>query len=101
MSTTSVVRSPPEDRLALWTVLTFVSAGIPSAILLGMLGVFLPRFFTHFHMQLFAIGGIAGAGADHRHPGGRPWLIGWATWTRFRTPLGRYRAWFSRRARRS
>ena len=38
-------------------MLTFVSAGIPSAILLGMLGVFLPRFFTHFHMQLFAIGG--------------------------------------------
>ena len=92
MSTASVVRSPPEDRLALWTVLTFVSAGIPSAILLGMLGVFLPRFFTHFHMQLFAIGGtLALVRTIDTLAVDLP--IGWAM-DKFRTPLGRYRAWF-------
>jgi glycoside/pentoside/hexuronide:cation symporter, GPH family len=92
VSTTSVVRSPSEDRLALGTVLTFVSAGIPSAILLGMLGVFLPRFFTHFHMQLFAIGGtLALVRTIDTLAVDLP--IGWAM-DKFRTPLGRYRTWF-------
>ena len=57
MSSTSQVRAGPSDHLSLATVLTFVSASIPSAILLSMLGVFLPRYFTHFHLPLMAIGG--------------------------------------------
>ena len=92
MSTMSVAGKPSEDRLALGTVLTFVSAGIPQAILLGMLGVFLPRFFTHFHMQLFAIGGtLALVRTIDTLAVDLP--IGWAM-DKFRTPLGRYRAWF-------
>jgi glycoside/pentoside/hexuronide:cation symporter, GPH family len=92
VSTASVVQSPSEDRLALATVLTFVSAGIPSAILLGMLGVFLPRFFTHFHMQLFAIGGtLALVRTIDTLAVDLP--IGWAM-DKITTPLGRYRTWF-------
>ena len=92
MSTTSLVEGRSADRLSLVTVLTFVSAGIPSAILLGMLGVFLPRFFTHFHMQLFAIGGtLALVRTIDTLVVDLP--IGWAM-DKVRTPLGRYRAWF-------
>ena len=92
MSEISVAEKPSEDRLALGTVLTFVSAGIPSAILLGMLGVFLPRYFTHFHMQLFAIGGtLALVRTLDTLAVDLP--IGWAM-DKVRTPLGRYRAWF-------
>jgi len=92
LSSISVAGKPSEDRLSLRTVLTFVSAGIPSAILLGMLGVFLPRFFTHFHMQLFAIGGtLALVRTLDTLAVDLP--IGWAM-DKFRTPLGRYRTWF-------
>jgi Na+/melibiose symporter-like transporter len=73
-------------------VLTFVSAGIPQAILLGMLAVFLPRFFTHFHMQLFAIGGtLALVRTIDTLAVDLP--IGWAM-DKVRTPIGRYRPWF-------
>jgi glycoside/pentoside/hexuronide:cation symporter, GPH family len=92
VSTTSVVRSPSADRLSLVTVLTFVSAGIPSAILLGMLGVFLPRYFTHFGMKLFAVGGtLALVRTIDTLAVDLP--IGWVM-DKVKTPLGRYRLWF-------
>ena len=57
-----------------------------------MLGVFLPRFFTHFHMQLFAIGGtLALVRTIDTLAVDLP--IGWAM-DKIRTPLGRYRTWF-------
>jgi Na+/melibiose symporter-like transporter len=74
------------------TVLTFVSATIPGAILLGMLGLFLPRFFTHFHMTLFAVGGtLALVRTIDTFVVDLP--IGWAM-DKFRTRFGRYRPWF-------
>jgi len=82
----------PADHLALSTVFTFVSASIPSAILLGMLGVFLPRYFTHFHLQLFAIGGTL-ALVRTVDTLGVDLPIGWAM-DRFRTRFGRYRPWY-------
>ncbi len=92
MSNTSLVGNPSQDRLSLGTVLTFVSAGIPQAILLGMLGVFLPRFFTHFHMQLLAVGGtLALVRTIDTLAVDLP--IGWLM-DKFRSPIGRYRAWF-------
>ena len=92
MSNTSPAGSPSADRLSLATVLTFVSAGIPQAILLGMLGVFLPRFFTHFSMKLFAIGGtLALVRTVDTLAVDLP--IGWAM-DKVTTPIGRYRAWF-------
>ncbi|HUO11698.1 MAG TPA: MFS transporter [Caulobacteraceae bacterium] len=92
MSSNSVAGKPPEDRLSLRTVLTFVSAGIPQAALLGMLAVFLPRFFTHFGMSLFAIGGtLALVRTVDTLAVDLP--IGWAM-DKVRTPIGRYRAWF-------
>ncbi|HEY1751267.1 MAG TPA: MFS transporter, partial [Caulobacteraceae bacterium] len=92
MSSTFAGQSPSADRLSIGTVLTFVSAGIPQAILLGMLGVFLPRFFTHFGMPLFAVGGtLALVRSIDTLAVDLP--IGWAM-DKFRTPLGRYRAWF-------
>ena len=86
-------RETVRDRLSLATVLTFVSAGIPSAILLGMLGVFLPRYFTHFpYASCFAIGGtLALVRTIDTLAVDLP--IGWAM-DKVRTPFGRYRAWF-------
>lgn len=92
MSTTSLGQSPSEERLSLPTVLTFVSPTIPSAMLLGMLGVFLPRYFTHFGMKLMAVGGaLALVRTIDTLAVDLP--IGWAM-DKFRTPIGRYRPWF-------
>jgi glycoside/pentoside/hexuronide:cation symporter, GPH family len=85
-------RAASTDHLSLATVLTFVSASIPSAILLSMLGVFLPRYFTHFHLPLLAIGAtLAGVRTIDTLAIDLP--IGWAM-DRFRTRFGRYRPWF-------
>jgi glycoside/pentoside/hexuronide:cation symporter, GPH family len=87
---------PPEDRLALGTVLTFVSAGIPSAILLGMLSLFLPRYFSHFFPNpKIALGiiGVTLAGVRSIDTLAVDLPIGWAM-DKFRSPIGRYRTWF-------
>jgi glycoside/pentoside/hexuronide:cation symporter, GPH family len=92
VSSPSAAKAAPADNLSLPLVLTFVSATIPSAILLGMLGVFLPRYFTHFGMTLFAVGGtLALVRTIDTLAVDLP--IGWAM-DKFRTPIGRYRAWF-------
>ena len=96
MSSTTVVKSPSEDRLSLVTVLTFVSAGIPQAILLGMLGLFLPRYFTHFFPNpklALALIGVTLAGVRTIDTLAVDLPIGWAM-DKVRTPFGRYRPWF-------
>jgi glycoside/pentoside/hexuronide:cation symporter, GPH family len=92
VSTTPQASAGSSDHLSLGTVLTFVSATIPGAALLGMLAVFLPRFFTHFHMTLFAVGGaLALVRTVDTFLVDLP--IGWAM-DKFRTRFGRYRPWF-------
>jgi GPH family glycoside/pentoside/hexuronide:cation symporter len=92
VSNMSQGRSGSADHLSLATVLTFVSATIPGALLLGMLAVFLPRFFTHFHMTLYAVGGtLALVRTVDTFLVDLP--IGWAM-DKFRTRFGRYRPWF-------
>jgi len=92
VSNTSQVGARSGDHLSLGTVLTFVSATIPGAALLGMLAVFLPRFFTHFHMTLYAVGGaLALVRTVDTLLVDLP--IGWAM-DKFRTRFGRYRPWF-------
>ncbi len=96
MSSTTVVKSPSEDRLSLATVLTFVSAGIPAAILLGMLGVFLPRYFSHYFPNPKTALGVIGvtlAGVRTIDTLGVDLPIGWLM-DKIRTPFGRYRPWF-------
>ncbi len=96
MSTTSVVRSPSADHLSLATVLIFVSASIPQATLLGMLGVFLPRYFTHFFPNPKAaliLIGVTLAGVRSIDTLGVDLPIGWAM-DKFSTRFGRYRPWF-------
>jgi Na+/melibiose symporter-like transporter len=78
--------------LALPTLFAFVSATIPSAILLGMLGVFLPRYFTHFHLPLLAIG-VTLAGVRTIDTLAVDLPIGWAM-DKFHTRVGRYRPWY-------
>jgi glycoside/pentoside/hexuronide:cation symporter, GPH family len=92
VSIASGTRRASSDHLSLPLVLTFVSASIPSAILLTMLGVFLPRYFTHFHLPLLAIGGtLALVRTVDTLAIDLP--IGWAM-DRWRTRIGRYRPWF-------
>jgi len=92
VSNMSQVRAGSGDHLSLGTVLTFVSATIPGAALLGMLAVFLPRFFTHYHMTLYAVGGtLALVRTVDTFLVDLP--IGWAM-DKFRTRFGRYRPWF-------
>lgn len=96
MSNTSPAAGSSADRLSLATVLTFVSAGIPSAILLGMLGLFLPRYFSHFFLNPKAALGLIGitlAGVRTIDTLAVDLPIGWAM-DKVRTPIGRYRAWF-------
>lgn len=96
MSTPSAAPAAPADHLSLATVLTFVSASIPQAILLGMLGLFLPRYFTHFfpHPKL-ALGLIGGTLALVRTVDtlAVDLPIGWAM-DKVTTRIGRYRPWF-------
>ncbi|HEX4095939.1 MAG TPA: MFS transporter [Caulobacteraceae bacterium] len=88
----SGARTASSDHLSIPLILSFVSASIPSAILLGMLGVFLPRYFTHFHLPLLAIGGtLALVRTIDTLAVDLP--IGWAM-DRFRTRFGRYRPWY-------
>src|SRR5580698_3800720 len=92
----SAAGTPPEDRLSLRTILIFVSAGIPQAILLGMLGLFLPRYFTHFfpHPKLaLALIGVTLAGVRTIDTLGVDLPIGWAM-DKFTTRFGRYRPWY-------
>ena len=90
MSHTSPAK--PADNLSLPLVFSFVSATIPSAILLGMLGVFLPRYFTHFHLKLLAVGGtLALVRSIDTLAVDLP--IGWAM-DKTRTRFGRYRPWY-------
>jgi Na+/melibiose symporter-like transporter len=96
VSSTSEVRGPSADRLSLVTVLIFVSAGIPQAILLGMLGLFLPRYFTHFFPNpklALALIGVTLAGVRTIDTLAVDLPIGWAM-DRFHTRFGRYRPWF-------
>jgi Na+/melibiose symporter-like transporter len=96
VSTTSLVEGRSADRLSLVTVLTYVSSGIPSAMLLGMLAVFLPRYFTHFFPNpktaLITIG-VTLAGVRTIDTLGVDLPIGWVM-DKVRTPFGRYRPWF-------
>ena len=92
MSSPSAVRSAPADNLSLPLVLSFVSATIPAAVLLGMLGVFLPRYFATLGLSLFAVGGVISLvrlvdtfAVDL--PLG--WLMDKTT-----TPIGRYKPWY-------
>jgi GPH family glycoside/pentoside/hexuronide:cation symporter len=92
VSEASAAKAAPTDNLSLPVVLSFVSATIPSTILLGMLGVFLPRYFTHFHLPLMAIGAtLAGVRTIDTLAVDLP--IGWAM-DKFSTRFGRYRPWY-------
>ena len=92
MSSTSQVRAGSGDHLSIGTVLAFVSATIPGATLLGMLGLYLPRFFTHFGLSLAAIGGtLALVRTVDTLVVDLP--IGWAM-DKVRTRFGRYRLWY-------
>ncbi|MFI4934716.1 MAG: MFS transporter [Caulobacterales bacterium] len=83
----------PADNLSMTTVLAFVSATIPSAVLLGMLGVFLPRFFaSHMGLSLIAVGGtLAGVRLLDTFAVDLP--LGWLM-DHTRTRVGRYRPWY-------
>jgi Na+/melibiose symporter-like transporter len=77
-------------------VLIFVSAGIPQATLLGMLGLFLPRYFTHFFPNpklALALIGVTLAGVRTIDTLAVDLPIGWAM-DKFHTRFGRYRPWF-------
>jgi Na+/melibiose symporter-like transporter len=90
----AATRPASSDHLALPTVFAFVSATIPSAIVLGMLGVFLPRYWSQhqFGLSLFAIGGtVALVRTIDTLAVDLP--IGWAM-DKFRSRIGRYRPWF-------
>ncbi|HLY79521.1 MAG TPA: MFS transporter [Caulobacteraceae bacterium] len=92
MSHASAANAAPADNLSLPLVLTFVSAYIPSAMLLGMLGVFLPRYFTHFGLGLLAVGGtLALVRSIDTLAVDLP--IGWAM-DKTKTRFGRYRPWY-------
>jgi Na+/melibiose symporter-like transporter len=78
-------------RLSAVRLLVFASLGVPGAMLLLVLGVFLPRFYAaHAHLSLLAVGGtftlvrLIDISFDP--------LIGFAM-DRTRTPIGRYRPW--------
>src|SRR5271154_1193792 len=92
VSTPSVAEAAPADNLSLPLVLSFVSATIPAAVLLGMLGVFLPRYFATLGLSLFAGGGVSSLGrlvdpfAVYLPLG---WLMDKTT-----TPIGRYKPWY-------
>jgi glycoside/pentoside/hexuronide:cation symporter, GPH family len=96
VSSSTQVRAAPGDHLSVGTILAYVSTSIPQAILLGMLGVFLPRYFTHFFpnpkLALFAIGGTFAA-VRSIDTLGVDLPIGWAM-DKFRTRFGRYRPWY-------
>jgi Na+/melibiose symporter-like transporter len=96
VSSSTQVRATPGDRLSVGTILAYVSTSIPQAILLGMLGVFLPRYFTHFFPDpkkaLFIIGGtLALVRTVDTLAVDLP--IGWAM-DKFSTRFGRYRPWY-------
>jgi Na+/melibiose symporter-like transporter len=77
-------------------VFAFVSATIPSAILLGMLGLFLPRYFTHFFPNpKLALGliGVTLAGVRTIDTLAIDLPIGWAM-DKFSGRFGRYRPWY-------
>src|ERR1700722_1311678 len=96
VSSPSAVKAAPADNLSLPLVLTFVSATIPSAMLLGMLGLFLPRYFTHFFPNpKLALGliGVTLAGVRTIDTLAVDLPIGWAM-DKFRTRFGRYRPWY-------
>jgi glycoside/pentoside/hexuronide:cation symporter, GPH family len=92
VSSPSAAKVAPADNLSLPLVLSFVSATIPSAILLGMLGVFIPRYFTHFGLGLLAVGGtLALVRSVDTLAVDLP--IGWAM-DKTKTIFGRYRPWY-------
>jgi Na+/melibiose symporter-like transporter len=92
VSVSAGAQAAPSDHLSLPLVLSFVSATIPSAILLTMLGVFLPRYFTHFHLGLLEVGGtLALVRTIDTLAVDLP--LGWAM-DKTRTRFGRYRLWY-------
>jgi glycoside/pentoside/hexuronide:cation symporter, GPH family len=92
VSTPSAARAAPADNLSLPLVLSFVSATIPAAILLGMLGVFLPRYFATLGLSLFAVGGtISLVRLFDTFAVDLP--LGWMM-DKTATPIGRYKPWY-------
>jgi GPH family glycoside/pentoside/hexuronide:cation symporter len=96
VSSSQATAPAPAGHLSLPLVLAFVSATIPSAMLLGMLGLFLPRYFTHFFPNpKLALGliGVTLAGVRTIDTLAVDLPIGWAM-DKFRTRFGRYRPWY-------
>ena len=92
MSSPSAARPAPADNLSLPLVLSFVSATIPAAVLLGMLGVFLPRYFATLGLSLFAVGGtISLVRLVDTFAVDLP--LGWLM-DKTATPIGRYKPWY-------
>lgn len=92
MSSPSAAKSAPADNLSLPLVLSFVSATIPAAVLLSMLGVFLPRYFATLGLSLFAVGGtISLVRLVDTFAVDLP--LGWLM-DKTATPIGRYKPWY-------
>jgi Na+/melibiose symporter-like transporter len=89
LSTTTV---KPADRLSLPRLLAFSGGSIPAYLLVGVMGVYLPRFYAgHLGIGLMELGAaIAGIRLVDI---GIDLAIGMAM-DKTRTPLGRYRPWF-------
>src|SRR5690348_758955 len=80
------------DRLPLPRLIAFSAGAIPGAMVLGMMGVYLPRFYAaHLGISLLALGGaiavirLSDIGVDL----GLGWLM-----DKTKTPMGRFRPWY-------
>jgi GPH family glycoside/pentoside/hexuronide:cation symporter len=80
------------DRLPLPRLIAFSAGAIPGAMVLGMMGVYLPRFYAaHLGISLLTLGGaiavirLSDIGVDL----GLGWLM-----DKTRTPMGRFRPWY-------
>jgi GPH family glycoside/pentoside/hexuronide:cation symporter len=88
----TTVQSAPADRLPFARLLTFSAGSIPGYLLLGIMGVYLPRFYAgHLGISLLTLGAaialirLADLGLD---------LALGLFMDAVKTPLGRYRPWY-------
>ncbi len=82
----------PGGRLPLPRLLAFSAGSIPGYLLLGIMGVYLPRFYVgHLGMSLLQVGGaiaiirLADLGID---------LVLGILMDKTKTPIGRYKPWY-------
>ncbi|MFL5297118.1 MAG: MFS transporter [Phenylobacterium sp.] len=90
--TTAAAAEARAGRLSLPRLLAFSSGSIPAYLLLGVMGVYLPKFYaSHLGISLLALGGtialirLADLGVDI--------LLG-ILMDKTKTPIGRYRPWY-------